>query len=175
MGSSYATAGADTIGRESHMNIREAAALALFLAGAAAAATCGGHGTRESLFVSTQWLADHIKDANLVVLAVGGEGRLRRWAYRGIGVHRIRFGGGEGRKRTHARAAADGQAGRSVFEARRGQRFARGGLPAEGLADAGGAHHFDAGRDGARQERWDAGRQSGDVEGRRPGDLQGRA
>jgi len=71
MGGSYATAGADTIGRESHMNIRKAAALALFLAGAAAAATCGGHGTRESLFVSTQWLADHIKDANLVVLAVG--------------------------------------------------------------------------------------------------------
>ena len=37
----------------------------------AAAATCGGHGTRESLIVSTKWLADHIKDANLVVLAVG--------------------------------------------------------------------------------------------------------
>ena len=28
-------------------------------AGVAAAATCGGHGTRESLFVSTKWLADH--------------------------------------------------------------------------------------------------------------------
>jgi thiosulfate/3-mercaptopyruvate sulfurtransferase len=40
-------------------------------AGAAAGATCGGHGTRESLLVSTGWLADHIKDANLVVLAVG--------------------------------------------------------------------------------------------------------
>src|ERR1035437_10983647 len=53
------------------MSIRKAGALALFLAGAAAAATCGGHGTRESLIVSTKWLADHIKDANLVVLAVG--------------------------------------------------------------------------------------------------------
>jgi thiosulfate/3-mercaptopyruvate sulfurtransferase len=42
-------------------------------AGPAAAATCGGHGTRESLFVSTQWLADHLKDANLVVLAVGSK------------------------------------------------------------------------------------------------------
>jgi thiosulfate/3-mercaptopyruvate sulfurtransferase len=37
------------------------------------AAACGGHGTRESLFVSTQWLADHMKDANLVVLAVGSK------------------------------------------------------------------------------------------------------
>src|SRR5450759_5053538 len=54
-----------------HMSIRKAGALALFLAGAAAAATCGGHGTRESLLVSTKWLADHMKDANLVVLAVG--------------------------------------------------------------------------------------------------------
>ena len=35
--------------------------LALFLASAAVAATCGGHGTRESLIVSTPWLADHIK------------------------------------------------------------------------------------------------------------------
>ena len=57
------------------MNIRTAGALALWLAAAAAAvaAACGGHGTRENLFVSTQWLADHIKDANLVVLAVGSK------------------------------------------------------------------------------------------------------
>ena len=53
------------------MSIWKAGALALFLAGTAAAATCGGHGTRESLLVSTRWLADHINDANLVVLAVG--------------------------------------------------------------------------------------------------------
>jgi thiosulfate/3-mercaptopyruvate sulfurtransferase len=55
------------------MNIRTAGALALWLAGAAAAATCGGHGTPESLVVSTKWLADHVKDANLVVLAVGSK------------------------------------------------------------------------------------------------------
>ncbi len=55
------------------MGIRRIGALALFVlgAGAAAAATCGGHGTRETLFVSTKWLADHMRDANLVVLAVG--------------------------------------------------------------------------------------------------------
>ncbi len=53
------------------MNIRRVGALALFLAGAAVAAICGDHGTRESLIVSTPWLADHIKDANLVMLAVG--------------------------------------------------------------------------------------------------------
>src|ERR1017187_10611442 len=55
------------------MNIRMAGALALWLAGVAAAATCGGHGTPESLVVSTKWLADHVKDANLVVLAVGSK------------------------------------------------------------------------------------------------------
>jgi thiosulfate/3-mercaptopyruvate sulfurtransferase len=57
------------------MSIRKVGALALVMlgvgAGAAAAASCGGHGTGESLVVSTRWLADHIKDANLVVLAVG--------------------------------------------------------------------------------------------------------
>ena len=53
------------------MSIRNAFALFLLCAGAAAAATCGGHGTQQSLIVSTGWLADHIKDANLVVLAVG--------------------------------------------------------------------------------------------------------
>jgi thiosulfate/3-mercaptopyruvate sulfurtransferase len=53
------------------MSTRRLGAIALAVAGAAAAATCGGHGTRDSLFVSTGWLADHMKDANLVVLAVG--------------------------------------------------------------------------------------------------------
>ena len=38
---------------------------------AAPAATCGGHGTRETLFVSTKWLSDHLRDPNVVVLAVG--------------------------------------------------------------------------------------------------------
>src|ERR1019366_5013061 len=67
----------DSIGKESHMSTWRAGVLALVVfgvgAGAATAATCGGHGTRESLFVSTTWLADHIKDANLVVLAVGSK------------------------------------------------------------------------------------------------------
>ena len=55
------------------MGLLKIGALALFVwgAGTAAAATCGGHGTRDTLFVSTKWLADHMRDANLVVLAVG--------------------------------------------------------------------------------------------------------
>jgi thiosulfate/3-mercaptopyruvate sulfurtransferase len=32
---------------------------------------CGGHGTPDTMLVSTSWLAAHLKDANLVVLAVG--------------------------------------------------------------------------------------------------------
>src|SRR5215467_11664421 len=40
---------------------------------AAIAATCGGHGTRETMFVSTQWLNDHLKDKNLVILAIGND------------------------------------------------------------------------------------------------------
>ena len=56
------------------MKIRMLGAVAVLMgAGIAGAATCGGHGTRESLFVSTKWLADHAKDANLVVLAVGNQ------------------------------------------------------------------------------------------------------
>lgn len=49
------------------------AALAALLPAVALAATCGGHGTRETLFVSTQWLADHLKDKNLVILAIGND------------------------------------------------------------------------------------------------------
>src|SRR3954465_518982 len=41
------------------------------LVSAACAATCGGHGTRETLVVSTKWLAGHLKEPNLVILAVG--------------------------------------------------------------------------------------------------------
>src|ERR1051326_4706128 len=44
-----------------------AAAIAL----PALALACGGHGTAETLFVSTGWLATHLKDANLVILALG--------------------------------------------------------------------------------------------------------
>ena len=53
------------------MSIGKVFALFLFSTVVAAAATCGGHGTQESLIVSTGWLANHMKDANLVLLAVG--------------------------------------------------------------------------------------------------------
>ena len=53
------------------MTIRKLAPFALFFAAGAVAATCGGHGTRETLVVSPKWLADHAKDANLVILAIG--------------------------------------------------------------------------------------------------------
>jgi thiosulfate/3-mercaptopyruvate sulfurtransferase len=36
-----------------------------------AATTCGGHGTRQSIFVSTAWLAGQLHDPNLVILAIG--------------------------------------------------------------------------------------------------------
>src|SRR5258708_3174346 len=36
----------------------------------AAAAACGGHGDRDSLLVSTSWLAEHLNDRNLVILEV---------------------------------------------------------------------------------------------------------
>ena len=48
-------------------------AIAALLPTAAFAATCGGHGTRETTFVTTQWLADHLKDKNLVILAIGAD------------------------------------------------------------------------------------------------------
>jgi thiosulfate/3-mercaptopyruvate sulfurtransferase len=35
------------------------------------AASCGAHGTRESMLVSTAWLAQHLPDGQTVVLAVG--------------------------------------------------------------------------------------------------------
>jgi thiosulfate/3-mercaptopyruvate sulfurtransferase len=36
-------------------------------------ATCGEHGDKNTMLVSTAWLAEHWKDANLVVLAVGDQ------------------------------------------------------------------------------------------------------
>jgi thiosulfate/3-mercaptopyruvate sulfurtransferase len=39
-----------------------------------AALPCGGHGTRETMLVSTAWLAAHLADPNVVVLAVGRPG-----------------------------------------------------------------------------------------------------
>jgi thiosulfate/3-mercaptopyruvate sulfurtransferase len=38
---------------------------------AAAIADCGGHGDRNTMLVTPAWLAAHVKDANLAVLAVG--------------------------------------------------------------------------------------------------------
>jgi thiosulfate/3-mercaptopyruvate sulfurtransferase len=53
------------------MTIRNLAPLALFLTTGALAATCGGHGAPETLVVSPKWLAGHLKDSNVVILAVG--------------------------------------------------------------------------------------------------------
>ena len=41
---------------------------------AAAAANCGGHGDRDSLLVSSSWLAGHLKDPGLAILAIGDKG-----------------------------------------------------------------------------------------------------
>jgi thiosulfate/3-mercaptopyruvate sulfurtransferase len=47
-------------------------ALACFMAPAAfGASTCGGHGNKDTMIVSTAWLADHLKDPNLVILSLG--------------------------------------------------------------------------------------------------------
>jgi thiosulfate/3-mercaptopyruvate sulfurtransferase len=53
------------------LRIAKIGAAGLWMAAMAAGATCGGHGTRASLVVSTGWLGQHLHDANLVVLAVG--------------------------------------------------------------------------------------------------------
>ena len=44
--------------------------LILFAAACATAFACGSHGTRESLLVSTSWLAGHLSDPKVVILAV---------------------------------------------------------------------------------------------------------
>jgi thiosulfate/3-mercaptopyruvate sulfurtransferase len=38
------------------------------------APVCGGHGDPNTLLVTTSWLADHLKDPNLVILGVGQDG-----------------------------------------------------------------------------------------------------
>jgi thiosulfate/3-mercaptopyruvate sulfurtransferase len=48
--------------------------LTISMSGAVAGAPCGGHGDRSTMLVSTSWLAEHLHDANLVVLAVGDKG-----------------------------------------------------------------------------------------------------
>jgi len=44
---------------------------ALLVTGLHAGGPCGGHGTRESMLVSTAWLAQHLHDPDLVILSVG--------------------------------------------------------------------------------------------------------
>lgn len=46
-------------------------AMAILCAAPAWAATCGGHGTRATMLVTPQWLADHLNDPNLVVIGIG--------------------------------------------------------------------------------------------------------
>jgi thiosulfate/3-mercaptopyruvate sulfurtransferase len=61
---------------ENAMKLACTAALAAFLAAGSNAATpCGGHGTRDTMLVSTAWLAQHLHDPNLVVLSVGDKGQ----------------------------------------------------------------------------------------------------
>jgi thiosulfate/3-mercaptopyruvate sulfurtransferase len=36
-----------------------------------AATACGGHGDKSTMLVTTSWLADHLKDANLIIIGVG--------------------------------------------------------------------------------------------------------
>jgi thiosulfate/3-mercaptopyruvate sulfurtransferase len=43
----------------------------LFVQPAHAATACGGHGDKSTMLVTTAWLADHLKDSNLVILAIG--------------------------------------------------------------------------------------------------------
>jgi len=38
-----------------------------------ASAACGGHGNRDTMLVSTTWLADHLRDPNLVILSIGDQ------------------------------------------------------------------------------------------------------
>jgi thiosulfate/3-mercaptopyruvate sulfurtransferase len=45
--------------------------LCLCAPAAFAAQTCGGHGNKDTMIVTTAWLADHLKDPNLVILSVG--------------------------------------------------------------------------------------------------------
>ena len=41
---------------------------------ASGAPACGGHGDRNTMLITTSWLADHLKDPNLVILGVGQDG-----------------------------------------------------------------------------------------------------
>jgi thiosulfate/3-mercaptopyruvate sulfurtransferase len=57
------------------MTMKTVVALSLLFAGQCLAGpACGGHGTRESLLVSTAWLAQHLNDPNVVILEIGDQG-----------------------------------------------------------------------------------------------------
>lgn len=45
---------------------------------ASGAPACGGHGDRNTMLVNTAWLADHLKDQNLVILAIGRDGEYEK-------------------------------------------------------------------------------------------------
>lgn len=51
--------------------MRTAVCVLLLWSAIHAAPACGGHGDRSTMVVSTGWLADHLNDKNLVILAVG--------------------------------------------------------------------------------------------------------
>src|SRR5262249_38298302 len=59
--------------RYSHQRYMRTLRLVLFICAATAAAMaapCGGHGDKSTMLVSTAWLADHLHDANLTILAI---------------------------------------------------------------------------------------------------------
>jgi thiosulfate/3-mercaptopyruvate sulfurtransferase len=53
--------------------MRLSAMLLLLAHSICAAPVCGGHGDRSTMLVSTGWLADHLQDRNLTILAIGTE------------------------------------------------------------------------------------------------------
>jgi thiosulfate/3-mercaptopyruvate sulfurtransferase len=59
----------------------------LMAAQSMSAATCGGHGDRDTMLVSTDWLAQHLKDKNLVILAIGQEADYKEHIPNAISLH----------------------------------------------------------------------------------------
>ncbi|MFZ0818579.1 MAG: sulfurtransferase [Candidatus Acidiferrales bacterium] len=54
-----------------YVAVTMAVVMAAFAPTKATAQSCGGHGDKNTMLVSTAWLAEHLKDPNLVMLAVG--------------------------------------------------------------------------------------------------------
>ncbi len=50
----------------------------------AAPAQCGAHGDRNSMLVSTAWLAEHLNDPNVVIITDLESGGFRQRAYSGF-------------------------------------------------------------------------------------------